>query len=207
MKTHTSYNIDSIRASISRTMYRSTWQRLRDSSEYGHGPTACHIHNGHPIISGGSTAGIPPRTTIETAHRCHTDKNTSKKSKSNFDGVSSNTDGQGDEDSGDGDGDPDRHHSKSSTLQKSNIQSTSVSIFPDIALWRLSQVLDHIPVSKSTWWAGVKSGRYPPGIKISNKCTAWRVKDILKLAQGLQSDCPWIDTSATQFNATEEACK
>ena len=35
-----------------------------------------------------------------------------------------------------------------------------------------------IPVSKSTWWAGVKSGRYQQPIKLGRRITAWRVEDI-----------------------------
>jgi len=35
-----------------------------------------------------------------------------------------------------------------------------------------------IPVSKSTWWAGVKSGRYPKPVKLGRRITAWRVEDI-----------------------------
>lgn len=35
-----------------------------------------------------------------------------------------------------------------------------------------------IPVSKSTFWAGVKTGRYPKPVKIGARCTAWRVEDI-----------------------------
>jgi predicted DNA-binding transcriptional regulator AlpA len=38
-----------------------------------------------------------------------------------------------------------------------------------------------IPVSKSTWWAGVKSGRYPKPIKLGPRITAWRVEDIRNL--------------------------
>ena len=38
-----------------------------------------------------------------------------------------------------------------------------------------------IPVSKSTWWAGVKSGRYPKPVKLGPRITAWRVEDIRKL--------------------------
>jgi predicted DNA-binding transcriptional regulator AlpA len=38
-----------------------------------------------------------------------------------------------------------------------------------------------IPVSKSTWWAGVKSGKYPQPVKIGTRCTAWRVEDIREL--------------------------
>lgn len=36
-----------------------------------------------------------------------------------------------------------------------------------------------IPVSKSTWFEGIKTGRYPAGVKLSERCTAWRVSDIL----------------------------
>lgn len=35
-----------------------------------------------------------------------------------------------------------------------------------------------IPVSKSTWWAGVKSGRFPEPIKLGPRITVWRVEDI-----------------------------
>jgi len=35
-----------------------------------------------------------------------------------------------------------------------------------------------IPVSKSTWWLGVKSGRYPKPVKLSTRVSAWRAEDI-----------------------------
>lgn len=39
-----------------------------------------------------------------------------------------------------------------------------------------------IPVSKSTWWAGVASGRYPQPVRsLGNRITAWRVEDIRAL--------------------------
>lgn len=37
------------------------------------------------------------------------------------------------------------------------------------------------PVSKSTWWDGVKSGRYPKSVKLGPRTTAWRVEDIRRL--------------------------
>jgi predicted DNA-binding transcriptional regulator AlpA len=49
---------------------------------------------------------------------------------------------------------------------------------------RLPAVLKVYPVSKSTWWAGVKSGRYPAGVKLSARVTAWRAEDIATLANG-----------------------
>jgi prophage regulatory protein len=32
-----------------------------------------------------------------------------------------------------------------------------------------------IPVSKSTWWAGIKDGRFPKPVKLGPRITAWRV--------------------------------
>jgi len=56
--------------------------------------------------------------------------------------------------------------------------------FPKIGLVRLKQILSPIgpiPVSKSTWWAGVKEGRFPQPIKLSPNTTVWRVEDIRSL--------------------------
>jgi len=44
-----------------------------------------------------------------------------------------------------------------------------------------------IPVSKSTWWAGVKSGRYPQPVKLGPRITAWRVEDIQALIKARSS--------------------
>ncbi len=52
---------------------------------------------------------------------------------------------------------------------------------------RLKDVLKIYPVSKSTWWAGVKSGKFPAGVKLSERTTAWRLSDIKKLMEGLES--------------------
>ena len=40
-----------------------------------------------------------------------------------------------------------------------------------------------IPVSKSTWWDGVKSGRYPRPVKLGPRITVWRVADIRQLIE------------------------
>jgi prophage regulatory protein len=62
---------------------------------------------------------------------------------------------------------------------------------PDEGLLRISQIIGDpnaeppipavIPVSKSSWWAGCKSGRYPAPIKLGPRTTAWRVADIRAL--------------------------
>ena len=46
-----------------------------------------------------------------------------------------------------------------------------------------------IPVSKSTWWAGVRTGRYPkPTRALGARITAWNVADIRALIQVAESD-------------------
>lgn len=51
--------------------------------------------------------------------------------------------------------------------------------------YRLPEVLQMIPVSKSSWWAGIASGKYPKGCKISERTTAWRVEHIHALIDEL----------------------
>lgn len=51
----------------------------------------------------------------------------------------------------------------------------------DAALLRLPDILSLIPVGKSTWWAGVKSGRYPKPIKLGPGITVWRSADVRAL--------------------------
>jgi predicted DNA-binding transcriptional regulator AlpA len=57
---------------------------------------------------------------------------------------------------------------------------------PEEGLLRLVAILrpsGPVPVSKSTWWAGVRSGRYPQPVKLGPRITAWRVEDIRTLLQ------------------------
>lgn len=55
---------------------------------------------------------------------------------------------------------------------------------PETGLVRLASILapnGPIPVGKSTWWEGVKSGRFPKPVKLGPRVTAWRVEDIRAL--------------------------
>lgn len=63
--------------------------------------------------------------------------------------------------------------------------SNSFLHIPQAGFLRLPQVLQIIPVGKSTWWAGIKSGRFPQGVKLGPRTTAWRVEDIRQLLQEL----------------------
>lgn len=55
---------------------------------------------------------------------------------------------------------------------------------PSGRLLRLREVLapnGPIPVSRSTWWAGVKAGRFPEPVKLGPRTTAWKSSDIERL--------------------------
>ena len=56
-------------------------------------------------------------------------------------------------------------------------------LLPETGFIRLVNILKIIPVGKTTWWAGVKSGRFPEPIKLGERTTAWRVEDIRALIE------------------------
>jgi predicted DNA-binding transcriptional regulator AlpA len=56
--------------------------------------------------------------------------------------------------------------------------------FPQTGFVRLSKILapqGPIPVSKSTWWQGVKDGRFPKPQKLGPRTTVWKAQDIRAL--------------------------
>lgn len=56
---------------------------------------------------------------------------------------------------------------------------------PATGFLREPAVLSLIPVGRSTWWAGVKAGRYPKPVKLGARMTAWRAEDIAALIAAL----------------------
>jgi predicted DNA-binding transcriptional regulator AlpA len=55
---------------------------------------------------------------------------------------------------------------------------------PEDGLLRLRAILHPggpIPVSRSSWWAGVKIGRFPAPVRLGPKTRAWRAADIRAL--------------------------
>lgn len=62
---------------------------------------------------------------------------------------------------------------------------------PETGFLRLSQIIGNpnsepptppiIPVGKSCWWDGVKTGRFPKPVKLGPRVTAWRVEEIRAL--------------------------
>jgi predicted DNA-binding transcriptional regulator AlpA len=50
-------------------------------------------------------------------------------------------------------------------------------------LLRIKQVLEIVPIGKSTWWRGVKSGRFPEPVRLGPKTTCWRESEINALME------------------------
>lgn len=84
-------------------------------------------------------------------------------------------------------------------------------LFPEVGYLRLSQILGQkgvseeqaaenrksqkspktsreeivpiIPISKSTWWKGIREGRFPSPVKLGSRTICWRVEDIRRLLE------------------------
>ena len=60
-------------------------------------------------------------------------------------------------------------------------------------LLRLEQIIGNrkkgidpiLPIGRSSWWAGVKSGRFPQAVKLGPRTTVWRAEDIAQLIEEL----------------------
>jgi prophage regulatory protein len=61
---------------------------------------------------------------------------------------------------------------------------------PETGFLRLRQVLSVIPLGKTCWWEGVRSGRFPKPVKLGPRATAWRAEDIHELIKTLSGQTP-----------------
>lgn len=66
-------------------------------------------------------------------------------------------------------------------------KDTVKAALPETGYLRQAQVLRLIPVGKSTWWNGIKSGRFPKGVNLGGRVTAWKVEDIRELIEKLNN--------------------
>lgn len=68
---------------------------------------------------------------------------------------------------------------------------------PETGFLRVSQIIGNpkakppippiIPVSRSTWWNGVKSGKFPKPRKLGERTTVWTVESIRELIEKTSS--------------------
>jgi predicted DNA-binding transcriptional regulator AlpA len=69
---------------------------------------------------------------------------------------------------------------------KNTAAATEPAAFPSTGLVRLHSILapnGPVPVGRTTWWEGVKSGRFPKPLKLGPRITAWRAEDINHLIE------------------------
>lgn len=59
---------------------------------------------------------------------------------------------------------------------------------PGIRLYRLPDVLARIPISRSSWFAGIQVGRYPKGFHLGPRTTVWRSDDIDRMIADLGAE-------------------
>ena len=70
---------------------------------------------------------------------------------------------------------------------------TQSSQLPSTGFLRLAQIIGNakrnppipaiFPICRSSWWLGVRNGRYPKPLKLGPKTTVWRVEDIRRLIE------------------------
>ncbi|MDL2259515.1 AlpA family phage regulatory protein [Deltaproteobacteria bacterium OttesenSCG-928-K17] len=56
---------------------------------------------------------------------------------------------------------------------------------PQEGFVRLPQVLHVLGIGKTTFWEGIKTGRFPAPVKLGPRTAAWRVDDIRNLISRL----------------------
>ena len=65
---------------------------------------------------------------------------------------------------------------------------------PATGFLRLKDVLTFIPIGRPSWYAGIKSGKYPKPIKFGQRTALYRVEDIEALIAEISSAEPgWAE--------------
>ena len=65
--------------------------------------------------------------------------------------------------------------------------SQNQPFIPATGFLRLPQILAIFPISKSAWWEGCRTGRYPKPVKLGPRTTVWRAEDIAALINRVSS--------------------
>ena len=58
---------------------------------------------------------------------------------------------------------------------------------------RINDVIEMLSVGKSTIWAWVKQGKFPPPIKLSPGCTVWSLNTIDEWVNQKKGNQDWIN--------------
>ncbi|HDZ07508.1 helix-turn-helix transcriptional regulator [Pseudohongiella sp.] len=67
------------------------------------------------------------------------------------------------------------------------MSDTAKRAIPETGFLRLTDVLQFIPISRSTWWLWVANGKAPAPIKLGPKTTAWKAEEISAFIEELSN--------------------
>ena len=80
------------------------------------------------------------------------------------------------------------------TLESTHIRGTPTLTIqnnyktPSIGYLRIPQILELIPIGRSTWWQWVADGKAPKPIKLGPRTTAWKAADIFQFIEDLEAE-------------------
>jgi predicted DNA-binding transcriptional regulator AlpA len=65
--------------------------------------------------------------------------------------------------------------------QRAGARGLAADGLPERGFIRIDEIVlprGPLPISKSTWWAGIKAGRFPSPVKIGPRVSAWNVAEV-----------------------------
>lgn len=66
-----------------------------------------------------------------------------------------------------------------------HLSDSALLALPQIVGDRKRGIPALLPISRSSWWSGVREGKYPKPVRISPRRVAWRASDIAALLERL----------------------
>ena len=76
--------------------------------------------------------------------------------------------------------------SNATHLEENKMENYSKTL-PETGFIRINDVLELIPIGKSSWWNGIQEGIYPKPVCIGKRVSAWRVEDVRALISKLSN--------------------
>lgn len=67
------------------------------------------------------------------------------------------------------------------------VQSSPAPILPEIGFLRLADVLKLVPVCKTAWYNGIRSGDFPQPVALGKRARGYRVEDVRALIDRLNA--------------------
>ncbi|MCI7616715.1 MULTISPECIES: helix-turn-helix transcriptional regulator [Desulfovibrio] len=67
------------------------------------------------------------------------------------------------------------------------VQKPSAPVLPETGFLRLADVLKIVPVCRTAWYNGVKSGLYPKPVALGKRARGYRIEDVRALIDRLNA--------------------